>query len=382
MKKKIFPLMMACILMAFACWSCTSSVSRNSILGDLADDLKDYYDTWTDIREGFALFALKQVVKTGENKSEPQLLLEYGESDEVSAKHEKMDKIADKIMEKKDILVGTTIPTEVSEGTPLKLISPFKIIETSVEFKHTPHIQLIAEAEVETTSDIHVFDHRKSDYYIHINYTNSDGNEVFSNWRCKISPVAYGMDIPAGTRFTIQETIEESLSVKESPISYQSRLLDTKTLSIQWNPDNGNSYNDGYNSSNQDSSLNPTYDNYQSDDPGMEDDMEGYGTYGLMAALPEGTTRYTGDMGGYPIEFTITNSSETGELYAIYKNVKYGTTMRMTGESLPADDGKISFFGEENGNQWNFELDGDANNITGIAYGSNNYQFNVKLKRK
>lgn len=118
------------------------------------------------------------------------------------------------------------------------------------------------------------------------------------------------------------------------------------------------------------------------DDPGMEDDMEGYGTYGLMAALPQGTIVYTGDMGGYPIEFTITNNPKNGELSAIYKNVNYGTTMKMFGESLPADDGAISFLGEENGRQWRFELDGDANNINGTAFGSNNWQFTVKLKRK
>ena len=119
----------------------------------------------------------------------------------------------------------------------------------------------------------------------------------------------------------------------------------------------------------------------QTYDPGMEDDMEGYGTYGLMAALPVGTTKYTGDMGGYPIEFTIVNHPDKGELYANYKNKNYGTTMKMIGESLPADDGAISFTGEENGTHWNFKLDGDANNISGTAYGSNNYQFKVKLKR-
>ncbi len=56
--------------------------------------------------------------------------------------------------------------------------------------------------------------------------------------------------------------------------------------------------------------------------------------------------------------------------------------MKMMGESLPAQGGEIFFYGEENGRQWNFELDGDADNITDTAYGSNNYQFNVKLKRK
>ena len=56
-----------------------------------------------------------------------------------------------------------------------------------------------------------------------------------------------------------------------------------------------------------------------------------------------------GDMGGYPIEFTITNKPDKGELSALYKNVNYGTTMKMIGESLPAQGGEISFFGEENG---------------------------------
>lgn len=126
----------------------------------------------------------------------------------------------------------------------------------------------------------------------------------------------------------------------------------------------------------------PASDPDMADDPGMEEDAEDYGTSGLMASLPVGTTVYTGDMGGYPILFTITNNPATGELTALYKNVNYGTSMKMTGESLPADDGAISFFGEENGRQWCFDLDGDADNITGTASGSNNYQFKVTLKRK
>ena len=118
-------------------------------------------------------------------------------------------------------------------------------------------------------------------------------------------------------------------------------------------------------------------------EPEPEDDIiNDYGQIGLLGALPKGTTVYTGDMGGYPIEFTITKKPETGELSALYKNVNYGTTMKMVGESLPAQGGEISFFGEENGRQWSFDLDGDADNITGTASGSNNYQFNVKLKRK
>lgn len=191
------------------------------------------------------------------------------------------------------------------------------------------------------------------------------------------------MDIPAGTRFTIQETIEESLSAKESPISYQSRLLDTKSLSIQWNPGNGNSYDDGYNSSNQSSSLEPTYDNYQSDDLGMEEDMEGYGTYGLMSLIPEGISTYAGTMAGeYIIELTIVNQTSKGVLTATYRNVKYGTTMKMIGESLPSDDGDITFIGEENGRHWSFYLTGDPEDIRGTATNSENFETSIALRRK
>ena len=47
---------------------------------------------------------------------------------------------------------------------------------------------------------------------------------------------------------------------------------------------------------------------------------------------------------------------------------------------LQKDDGYGNIRWE--GTQWNFELDGDADNISGTASGSNNYKFKVKLKRK
>ena len=114
-----------------------------------------------------------------------------------------------------------------------------------------------------------------------------------------------------------------------------------------------------------------------------EDDMEGYGTYGLMSLIPEGTSTYTGTMAGeYIIELTIVNQPSKGVLTATYRNVKYGTTMEMIGESLPADDGAISFFGEENGRHWSFYLTGDPEDIRGTATNSENFETNIALRRK
>ena len=114
-----------------------------------------------------------------------------------------------------------------------------------------------------------------------------------------------------------------------------------------------------------------------------EDDMEGYGTYGLMSLIPEGTSTYTGTMAGeYIIELTIVNQPSKGVLTATYRNVKYGTTIEMIGESLPADDGAISFFGEENGRHWSFYLTGDPEDIRGTATNSENFETNIALRRK
>ncbi len=103
---------------------------------------------------------------------------------------------------------------------------------------------------------------------------------------------------------------------------------------------------------------------------------------GLVVDLPEGTTEYVGDMVGFPIEFTIHKNTKEGVLRADYRNVKYSTTMKLEGESLPADDGNISFFGKDGqGNNWSFNLSGDAQNITGTAQ-SGGKELKVTLHRK
>ena len=123
-----------------------------------------------------------------------------------------------------------------------------------------------------------------------------------------------------------------------------------------------------------------------SDSEGMseeeeDDQFEGVGEEGLYGCLPEGTTEFAGDMEGYPIEFSITKNSDMGDIKAIYKNVKYGTTMQLTGESLPADGGNISFFGKDGDTDWTFNLSGDCENVTGTARSGDN-ELDITLHKK
>lgn len=117
---------------------------------------------------------------------------------------------------------------------------------------------------------------------------------------------------------------------------------------------------------------------------GMEDDtadqFEGYGEEGLLGSLPLGITVYTGDMEGFPIEFTI-NNEETSSISAVYKNLKYNSTINLEGESLPADGGDINFYGKDNDADWVFHLTGDADNITGTAQSGDN-KLTITLHRK
>ena len=109
-----------------------------------------------------------------------------------------------------------------------------------------------------------------------------------------------------------------------------------------------------------------------------DDQFAGVGEEGLYGSLPEGTTEYAGEMAGYPIEFSITKSVDMGNITAVYKNVKYGTVMNLTGESLPADGGNISFSGKDGNTDWEFNLSGDSGEITGTA-SCNGKQLPIKL---
>ncbi len=112
-----------------------------------------------------------------------------------------------------------------------------------------------------------------------------------------------------------------------------------------------------------------------------DDQFESVGEEGLYGCLPEGTTEFAGDMEGYSIEFSITKSSDMGEITAIFKNVEYGTTMQLTGESLPADGGNINFYGKDGDNDWIFVLSGDCDEVTGTAK-SGDSELNIVLHKK
>lgn len=111
------------------------------------------------------------------------------------------------------------------------------------------------------------------------------------------------------------------------------------------------------------------------------DDDQDFGSpdEGLYGSLPVGTTTFVGTMNGFPIEISITKSNE-GSLIGVYKNVNYNATMRLTGESLPAQAGDISFYGKVKDQDWNFDLTGDFEHITGTAYGDNK-KFDIDLRR-
>lgn len=111
------------------------------------------------------------------------------------------------------------------------------------------------------------------------------------------------------------------------------------------------------------------------------DQFDGYAEEGLLGCLPEGTIEYEGDMDGFPIEFTIIKKGAS-EISGIYKNVKYGTTMKLSGESLPAMGGDISFYGTDNGNQWTFNLTGTCDNITGTTQSGDGKEMKVTLHKK
>lgn len=117
------------------------------------------------------------------------------------------------------------------------------------------------------------------------------------------------------------------------------------------------------------------------EDSGDALDMEEDGFVGgLLGALPNGDTKYVGDMAGFPIEMTI-HKGDDG-LRADYLNVKYSARMKLEGESLPADDGNITFFGDDaQGSRWFFDLEGDADNITGTGR-SGDKSLPVTLHRK
>lgn len=117
------------------------------------------------------------------------------------------------------------------------------------------------------------------------------------------------------------------------------------------------------------------------DEEEVDEQFVGVGEEGLLGSLPDGTSTFEGNMDGFPIEFAITKPDNSGSLSGMYKNVKYGTTMKLDGESLPAMGGNITFYGNDNGTQWTFTLTGTVDNITGTAQNGDK-EMKVTLNKK
>jgi hypothetical protein len=100
----------------------------------------------------------------------------------------------------------------------------------------------------------------------------------------------------------------------------------------------------------------------------------------FMDLLPDGTTEYTGEMAGFPIEFSITKSAKG--LSAVYRNVKFGATMKLESDAQEDHEGNTTFWGDDaQGNQWRFHLGGNESLVSGYAVGDGK-NFQVVLTKK
>lgn len=101
---------------------------------------------------------------------------------------------------------------------------------------------------------------------------------------------------------------------------------------------------------------------------------------GLIGLLPEGTTEYTGEMAGFPVEFSITKSADG--VSAVYRNVKFGATIQLESDAQVDHEGNTTFWGNDaQGNQWRFHLGGNENYLFGYAVGDGK-NLQVELNKK
>jgi len=126
----------------------------------------------------------------------------------------------------------------------------------------------------------------------------------------------------------------------------------------------------------------PDEDEFGDSETGGSSEFDDTPCDGLYSSLPNDTTEYEGDMAGFPIAFTIIKKGETGDINGIYKNLKFGTIIELTGESLPAMNCDINFYGKADGQEWTFYLTGTVDEITGKAQSSDSKELKVTLRKK
>ena len=118
MKSKCLSFLAACLLLALAaCGGAGSSSSESSILGEVGKYVDDMYE-----KSNAAAAYDKQVYQN------------EGDQDEKKAIGLNKDLVEayGNLMQQKDKALGREMPTEVLEGTPMKVVKPFTVVEVNV----------------------------------------------------------------------------------------------------------------------------------------------------------------------------------------------------------------------------------------------------------
>lgn len=327
------------------------------LMDDLALMNEEYEEQGKKLKE--------QMDKLRGKKSDSEFMKITSEASALERKKEqKEEEIFKKFSELVEDIKGKKLPTEIAEDAPLKLIEPFKIVGSGT---YGDEIEMEGKVELATDRPAIRGWNDWPKFTPTIVFVDDNGNELYSRYLSCKQIDKYNIYLPKGfsenVRFTISMTSEKDLP----------KVLAAKRIIIRWDKPYGN-VSQPVAVTTPEEPIDEGMDDY-------DDEYDGGGEEGLLGSLPQGTTVYEGDMGGFPIVFTIVRNDYEGGVKATYKNVKYGTVMHLIGESLPAMGGDISFIGSDNGKEWHFDLTGNAQNITGTASGDGK-NLNVRLHRK
>ena len=376
MKKIFYLIVIAAAVLLVSCGKSRSSevkqaakTASEGILGATGEELvymMDDYDILNSSEEKLDELMEEKFRALGDDPSESDARKLMEEFDKKKAELEKkQDEFFQKFVDYIDQKKGQEVPTEIADGIPLKLVKPFTI--TGVP-GNTMSIQF--EAQVELTENRPAFNNFDLMAYPQYNPTivlvDKDGKAISNPMYLSGKTLNdYHQFVAKGT----QETLSISILIIDD---LAAERLAAKKILICWDKPCGN-HPEQYAAALNDEPVE------ESVDDDVDDQFVVDPTEGLMGSLPNGTTIFEGDMAGYPIVFTIYKNGD--DVKATYKNVKYGTTMELGGESLPSMGGDINFFGSDNGTDWSFCLTGDAQKIRGTA-NDDEKQFKVTLHRK
>lgn len=350
-----------------------AKIASEGIFGSIGEDLVYFLNDKTVIREEYkekmekldAEYGSKKDMTEEKYNEAGKKMLELDE--EKKAKLEKWDKDSESFSER---LIGIEVATEVAENVPMKVIKPFTVT------KATFSGNLIFEATVELTADRPVIEPKyyctDTEFMPRVVPIDANGESVTTD-RPKVVSCSEIHDRKQHLKAGQQVVLKHFIIMNESISGLLVKSLQAKKLQIIWDKPFGD-VNQPISAATHEETIDEGMEDY-------DDQFDGVGQEGLLGSIPQGTTVYEGDMAGFPIVFTIIRNDNEGGLKATYKNVKYGSTMNLIGESLPAMGGDISFLCSTNDGDWSFDLTGNAEEITGTASGDGK-NLKVRLHRK